>query len=362
MHRRFDAVPVLGWGHGLTTAGEAKIAARAWATNLASDMPGYCAAFVAGSTAGLPDSSLLPTWSDTDVMVVRDDAGSTKAGKFVFKGVLLDGTILARDSLADIESVLGQYHLAHALAAGEAIDDPTGWLTEIQRVVGREYPRRRWVEARCANARESVTSGFQALSASSSLAEQAQAWVFPTGVMTHILLVAGLRNPTVRRRYEAVRDLLAEHGQLGLHEQLLESLGSRRMTKDQVGRHLDAVTRMFDAAALAPANSYRFSSDVSQIARPISIDGSWDMIERGYHREAVFWLIVTGSRALQKLAYGAGPEAASRFEPEFASLLSDLGIDTFDDVLPRREHALNLLPEVWRVARQIMDTTRNVQP
>jgi hypothetical protein len=289
-------------------------------------------------------------------MIVRDGPTPAKAGKFHFDGVLLDGTFLARDSFADTDEVHGQYHLAHALATGEVIDDPTGWLGEVQGGVRRGFARRHWVEARCSNARDRVISGFAALDGTSSLGKQAQAWVFPTGVMTHILLVAGLRNPTVRRRYEAGRDLLEEHGQLDLHERLLDSLGSGGMSRKQVEGHLEAVTRMFDAAAPVRADSYRFASDVSDVSRPISIDGSRDMMERGYHREAVFWLVVTGSRALQKLAQGADHEAVSRYEPDFARLLSDLGIDNCDDFLKRRTLALDLLPEVWGAARQIMDT------
>ena len=341
----------------MTTAGEAKAAARAWATTIAADMPGYCAAFIAGSIVDLPETAILPSWSDTDVMVVRDGAEPAKAGKFLLDGVLLDGTFLSRSSLADTDEVLGQYHLAHALATGEVIGDPTGWLQDVQDGVRQGFARRRWVEARCANARDRVISGFEALDGTSSLAEQAQAWVFPTGVIAHIPLVAGLRNPTVRRRYESGRDLLAEHGQLDLHEQLLELLGSHRLTESRVRRHLDAVTRMFDAAAPKRTDSYRFSSDVNDASRPISIDGTRDMIDRGFHREAVFWLVVTGSRALQKLAHGAGAEAANAFEPEFAGLLSDLGVDTFDDFQRRRERSLNQLPEVWRVAQLIMNAS-----
>lgn len=73
---------------------------------------------------------------------------------------------------------------------------------------------------------EGVTRGSAGFPENASLAIQAQGWVFPTGIMTHVLLVAGLRNPTVRRRYEAARDLLADHDGLDLHDRLLELLGS----------------------------------------------------------------------------------------------------------------------------------------
>lgn len=344
------------------TAAAARAAARAWVEESARSMPGYRAAFLAGSITSLPDAAIVPLWSDTDIIVVLDGEAPAKAGKFRSNGALLEGTFLSRASIADPDAVLRSYHAANALATGAILDDPTGWLAGIQAEVRREFPRRHRVEERCAAARAGVEVGFAALADTGSLAERAQSWVFPTGVMTHILLVTGLRNPTVRRRYETVRELLAEHDRLDLHERLLEVLGCRQLDRTTVERHLGTVTRLFDAASPVRADAYRFFSDISAAARPISIDGSRDMIGRGLHREAVFWLVVTGSRALQKLQHGVGPAAAAPFEGGFVDLLADLGISSYDDMLARRDAALILLPDVWDAAQEIMNATPEIVP
>lgn len=346
------------------TAAAARQAAREWIEETARSMPGYRAALLAGSITSLPDAAIVPPWSDTDVMVVIDGEAPAKAGKFRLNGALLEGTYLSAAALADPELVLGSYHAANAVATGAILDDPGGWLAGIQAAVRAEFPRRRRVEARCAIARAGVERGFAAIDGTGSLAVQAQSWVFPTGVMTHVLLVAGLRNPTVRRRYETVRELLAEHNRLDLHERLLELLGCHQMDPRTVERHLQNVTRLFDVAAPVRADSYRFSSDITAIARPISLDGSQDMIDRGFHREAAFWLVVTGSRALQKIQHGPGPAAAAPapYEDEFADLLGDLGIGMFEDVLVRCDDALALLPDVWDTAIGIMDATPAIVP
>lgn len=362
----FTKAPDNGHGAGngtqMVTAAAARQAARAWVEDTARSMPGYRAAFLAGSITALPDEAVVPVWSDTDIMVVLDGEAPAKVGKFRANGALLEGTFLSRASLADPETVLGSYHSANAIATGAIVDDPSGWLAGIRAAVRQEFPRRHRVEDRCANARIGVEAGFAALAPTGSLAERAQSWVFPTGVMTHVLLVAGLRNPTVRRRYETVRELLAAHDRLDLHEQLLEVLGSGRLGRETVERHLETVTRLFDAAAPVRADSYRFSSDITAVARPISIDGSRDMIARGLHREAVFWLVVTGSRALQKLQHGLGPGAAAPFVDGFADLLADLGIVSLDDFLARRDDALALMPEVWEAAQGIIDATPEIVP
>jgi hypothetical protein len=224
------------------------------------------------------------------------------------------------------------------------------------------FARRTWVERRVANARERVVAGFDGMRDAGSLAESAQSWVFPTGVMTHILLVSGLRNPTMRRRYETVRDLLAHHGRRDLHEDLLAALGSRDWQPATAQRHLDTVTELYDTAARVEAPAYPYSSDVSLLTRPISIDGSREMIEHGLHREAAFWLVVTGSRALQKLAAAGEVAEVIRFEPRYAALLADLGAGTWHERALHRDEALALLPRVDAVARTIMDTTSEVTP
>jgi hypothetical protein len=57
-----------------------------------------------------------------------------------------------------------------------------------------------------------------------------------------------------------------------------------------------------------------FASDISYIARPISIGGSRELIERGYHREAVFWMVATYSRCQKMLHHEAAAETAGRFD------------------------------------------------
>jgi hypothetical protein len=344
----------------VTTAAEARAGAHDWVMTVARETPGYRAAFIAGSVAGQRDDEPVSPGSDTDVMVVLDGEPAGKAGKFHHQGVLLEGTFLGRADLDDTEALLASYHGANALATGLLLDDPTGLLAGAMGRVRREFPRRPRVEARVAGAASSVVAGFAAMDETKSLAERAQGWVFPTGVMTHVLLVAGLRNPTVRRRYETTRDLLAEHDRLDLHEQLLDVLGSRKMSPGQAGRHLDAIARIYDAAIPVPGGSYRFASDVSDISRPIAIDGSRDMIARGSHREAAFWLVVTGSRALQKLAHGVGPEAAAPWEGAYAELLADLGVASFAAMCERRDQALALLPEVRSAAAAIIDATPEI--
>ena len=262
--------------HRRMRIGEAKDAARAWVHDHATRAPGFAGAYLAGSTTWLGDDDPLPVGTDVDVMVVRNGLEAPpKLGKFVYEGALLEVTYVAADTLRSPDVVLADYHLAPCFRAPFVIADPTGVLTALQAAVGPEYARRRWVRARVANARERIVDRLAAPASHDALPGQVLAWLFPTGVTTHMLLVAGLRNPTVRRRYAAVHELLVEYDRADFSEALLDLLGCAQVTRARVEHHLDGLTRLFDATApYAPAAPFFYSSDLTEIARPIAIDGT----------------------------------------------------------------------------------------
>jgi len=64
------------------------------------------------------------------------------------------------------------------------------------------------------------------------------------------------------------------------------------MSAARVEQHLAALTESFDAAKALIVTPFFFAADISDIARPIAIDGSRELIAHGEHREAI-WMVVT---------------------------------------------------------------------
>lgn len=333
----------------------ARAIARRWVIEEAGHAPGFRGAYFAGSASWLPDDGILPATSDLDINVVfTGPYAPNKHGKLVYRGVLLDVTPLSLEQLQSPDLVLGHYHLAGGFRTPSIIVDPSGQLTELQAAVSRGYVSRQWVYRRCEHATRRVLDGLAALDESVSFHDQVIGWLFPTGVTAHVLLVAGLKNPTVRRRYVAVRELLMEYGHLASYETLLELLGCAWMSRSRAEQHLAALTEVFDVAKALVESTFSFASDITEVARPLAIDGSRDLVEHGLHREAMFWIAVTYSRCMKVLAIDGSAELKRRFDPGYRQLLGDLGITSFADLQQRCEQVKVRLARVWEVAEAIM--------
>jgi hypothetical protein len=351
-------------GNGRTTArgkevmvlvAEAREAARAWVITEGVATPGFRGAFLHGLITSLAAAAALPPASDVDLIVVQTATDRPpRRGKFLYRGALLDVSSLPADDLRSPEQVLDRYDLAGSLRGPSVIADPTGQLTALQRAVAAEFAHHRWVARRCADARERVLRYSRSLDQADTFPDQVTAWLFAAGVTTHILLAAGLRNPTVRTRYLAVRDLLADHGRRDDYETLLNLLGCRAWTRERAERHFPALAAAFDAAQRALTTPFPFAGDISAAARPIAIDGTRELIARGDHREAVFWMVATYARCLKTLACDASPATREQHAAGFRRLLADLGIDSISDLQHRREDVVMLLPTVMRIAGAII--------
>lgn len=350
--------------------GTAREAAVDWVMRHAAPQVWFRGAFVSGSTVGLPADTEMPAGSDVDVMVVTSQVvPPPKLGKLVYGGALLEITYLPWRQIASLREVLASYHLAGGFRVDTIIADPSGDLHRLQAEVSRHFAERVWVRRRCEDARRKAEQGLRSIDPAAPWPDQVTAWLFGTGVTTHILLVVALRNPTVRRRYLAAREVLVEYNHADLYPELLRLLGCAEWTPQRVEHHLLALVHTFDAAAAAVRTPLFFSSDITPQARPIAIDASRNLIRAGHHREAVFWIVATFARCQKIMAADAPRDVQRAHAAAFAEVLADLGITSTDDLLTRATAAIEFLPAVWVTAEAILsanpavtDTVKDGQP
>jgi hypothetical protein len=338
----------------------ARDVARRWVGAHAAGAADFAGAFLSGSVIWLPDAAELPPTSDVDVMVVTTSAEPPpKLGKFLWEGVLLEVTSLSWARLRSAEMILGSYHLAGSFRRNTIVADPTGRLAELLAATAPEYARLPWVRRRCEDALQRITGGLEAFDHSAPWHRQVTAWLFPTGVTTHVLLTAGLRNPTVRLRYPAVRELVVAYGQREFYEELLALLRCAGMTRNRVEHHLAVMTAVFDATVPVARTPVPFSADITAAGRPVAVEGGRRLIADGLHREAVFWMVATYARCLTILTADA-PATARRFASGFDDLLGDLGITSV--TLPGRvREVLDHLPRLWNVTEAVLAANPDIR-
>ncbi len=239
--------------------GTARNRAIEWVMQHASREAGFRGAYFSGSTVGQPDDVELAESSDVDiVIVIEEEEPPLKLGKFVYRDTLVEATYLSIHQLATAKEVLLSYHLAGSFRTDTIIADPTGHLRRLQEEVCHHFTERAWVRRRCENAQQKIENALRTFDASAPFHDKVTSWLFPTGVTTHVILVAALRNPTVRLRYFAAREILSEYDHLGLYSDLLKLLGCAQMTPERVEHHLTELERTFDAAVAVAKTPFFF--------------------------------------------------------------------------------------------------------
>ncbi|MGM7719939.1 hypothetical protein [Metabacillus sp. Hm71] len=340
---------------------KAKSIATEWVLQNASKEKWFMGAYFSGSTVGMPEDAEMSPYSDVDVVVVTSqEEVPLKLGKFVYKNVLLEVTYLSWNLFGTVEEVLTSYHLAGSFRVNTIIADPTGHFDKLFAKVSKQFAKREWVTKRCENAKSKVENGIRGFDLSAPFHDQVTSWVFPTGITTHVILVAALQNPTVRLRYLAARKVLMEYGFADVYTELLELLGCADLTPQQVEGHLDQLAQTFDLAAAASKTPFFFSSDITLSARPIVIDGSRHLIRTGYHRETVFWIVATFARCHKILAADAPQSLQRDRSPAFEALLADIGITTTSDLIRSGNDVIQFLPKLWKTTEKMIEANTSV--
>ncbi|OXM83430.1 hypothetical protein [Paenibacillus rigui] len=340
--------------------GTARSHAADWVRLHSAQESGFVGAYFSGSTVALPEQSELPAASDVDIVIVLDQADPPlKLGKFIYQGVLLEVTYLSSNLFTSAEEVLASYHLAGSFRVDTLIADPSGRLRILQGQVAAHFAEMAWVRRRCDDARQKIVNGLQSIDPSAPLHTLVTSWLFPTGITTHVLLVAALRNPTVRLRYLAAREVLQSYGHIGLYPDLLSLLGCTHLTAEQVEHHLHQLIPLFDTAAAVSTTPFFFRSDIAPAARSIAIDGSLELIRSGHHREAVFWIVATYARCLTILAADA-PNLQQPFQSDFEAVIADLGLTSREAILKRAEAVLDYVPELWTTTEAILAANERI--
>lgn len=337
---------------------EARDVARQWVEEEANRLPGFAGAFFSGSVAAMPDDAVLPPSSDVDVNVVLDRSDlPADTRKFVYHDVILEVSAGPLAHLRSSEAVLANYFTAIHFTTPGIIADPSGHLTALQPAVARAYPQRRWVRARCAHARDSFLTSLGGVDEAAPLPAQVIGWLYAFLMLTHVALVADLRNPTVRKALIVTRDVCTAYGRADVQERLLDILGSAALSRAQVEALLAACAEAFDAVQGVHRTRFIYDANILGLSRPAAIDATGQLIRGGAHREVVFWIAAIHSWCQIAFQNDAPLAVRAQFDPPYQQLLTQLGLTAPGAVARRTAQLRALLPDVWRMTEEIIATS-----
>lgn len=343
------------WGFRVMKVGEVKILAAQWVRLNAATYPGFVGAYLTGSILTSDDGAEFPGCSDVDIFVVIEGADLPKGlGKFRYQELLLEVNFISLAVISDVKHVLADYHLAGAFRRRSALFDPRGKIDFVQAQVGAAFAENDWVEKRCADARARALFWLAHFESATALHDRVTGLFFAAGVTCHIVLVAALENPTIRRRYVASRAVLVRHHQLALHERFLETLGSAALSRAQVIFCLERVGAAYDLACAIMSSPYEFASDMRADMRVVAIGGAQEMIDLGFHREAMFWILAACSRARAVVAVDGSAAQLAALDQTYWSVLRLLGIENEDDMAARAVRVEKDIVLAFDVAMEIV--------
>jgi hypothetical protein len=342
------------------TVGQVIELAKEWVEIYGSQIPGFCGAHLMGGLNYMPKDAPFPSYKDVDMNILSRDSQSTEVHDLSYKGLILEYGAAPIEDYQSPERVLADPSLASNLAVNSILSDPIGMLAPLQKAVELEYSCRKWVVARCDSAKNSAQNALIGLRQANSPFD---AYPYLSEFITSLsglIAFAGLKPPTHRRSLVLAKKVLEIYGQADLHEEILEGYGSIHMSKAEVEAYLLDCAAAFDKAVQVTRTPFPFQFKLHAHVKPYFVEGSREMIEEGYHREAVPW-IAAGTLIS---AYAIQLDAPEDDKPPFLAaaykLLSALRLTSPEDIESRVQQAKALTERVCKAADFIVNENSEI--
>lgn len=300
------------------TVREALATAAEW---IRTESPPHLAAFISGSSTQFGEDAWHDPSSDIDCYLVVDgEAPAEKIGKITIIGVLLDVSFLSWESLRHAQS---DAVLSSLLHFSTIVSDTDDLLRSRKRQISDSFCEPGSIQSRIVQMRHKIRQGLAADSSTLPQPEQIMNWLFPATLATHIPLIRACKPLTVRKRFLAAKAVMSDAD----YESLLSLYGFADVTAHQAQHWLDDTASIFNATSSIAHQSHRFwAGDLQPNAKDIAIGGSQQLINQGFHRESLYWIIATSARCLT-LRNDAGLDS-SAFLPAFTHVVDTVALMT----------------------------------
>ncbi len=146
-----------------------------------------------------------------------------------YEGILIEAGIKSVAEYDSAATVLANPEIAHHLTLDPILYDPTGFLSDLQQAVRREYAEPQWVQARIEHERRGAAGALGMRPMASAMygaSGEVNVLGFATTYICPVFAVATLNPPKMGgRSWINLRTDLDTLGRLDLYEDLLDIMG-----------------------------------------------------------------------------------------------------------------------------------------
>lgn len=334
---------------------EVKQITREWVEVHGQHLAGFRAAHFMGSINRLPDDAPFPTQSsDVDMSIIHDGATAEHPVDLEYKGLMLEYGLRNKDFYESAEKILATPGIATDFMGDCIIADPDNILRRIQPQVQREYKHRKWVRARLDHEKQVIQQNIDHLLAVKNPMDALIPVLYITAYIAGTVVMADIKAPTHRKCLIRQKEVLAIHNRLDLHEEILAFIGCATFTGDHTMNALDQAIAAFDYAVAVKKTPSPFDFKLHPHLRSYFYEGSLEMIQAGYQREAVPWIILFHMIAMGAIQNDGDDTAKQMHFAHFAQTLALLDLTQLDAIQRRIKQASILANNIYQVAEGIM--------
>lgn len=317
---------------------EARSIARQWVADQVADAPGeLLGAFTWGSINWMAEEARLPASADVDIaVVVRElDPGRHRVAKRPYRGLAVEPCYVPRQRFASAEAVLGDYALAPNLVHGQVLLDPECLLERLRASVAPEYPRRQWIRRRCRQKRDEGVQFAGWGEASDSFLFAAAVAFQAVHQLAQMVLIADLRNPTVKKALLAAREVLSAYGLERGHQELLALAGAADLGRDALLAAAGRCRRALDLACRWKRTPFGPDNHVNEHARATLEVDVPACVAAGTGRELAAWVGFLHSISMMALRNDAPAEVEAGAWYGYLDDMATLGVATMEEARAR---------------------------
>jgi len=335
--------------------------AKQWIVDKYSLQPGFVGAHLVGSLHHMPLDAVFPAYRDVDLAIIFDNIEEQSIDNTDHQGLLVEAIVVPAHRYVSAEKLLADPSNASIFAAEHSILlDPKGNLIKLTKTFAKEYPKLKWVSARC---NKELTDANIALEQLTQAQDVSQA-VFAIGELSMrlsaMLTIVLLTPLTHRRNLLQLRDIISTDKEKQIFEKLHQLIGSQNITSEQANNLLSKTVEAFDYSLTVHKKPVPYNHKLVACDRPYLLKGTTEMFDEDGYRESIAWITLFMMISCAAIKNDAPPEQQAKYLPYAQELLKTLGLVSPEDISKRIQIGQNLVDEMIQLCNHTMDTSADI--